>query len=142
MTTIAYRSGTLAGDTQVSGDIKTYSTKVFKLKNGSLAAGAGDFSSIHAFIDWLQRPKSERPDLTHDDDFEALVISEDGVIEWYDQTLRSVPVEQEFYAIGSGAAVAIGAMEMGATAEQAVAAGIKWDTLSGGEVRSVALKAR
>lgn len=139
MTTIAYRDGTLAGDTQVSGEIKTYATKVFKLKNGSLAAGAGDFSSIHAFIEWLQRPKAERPDLTHDDDFEAIVVASDGGIEWYDQTLRPVPLEQPFYAIGSGAAVAMGAMEIGGTAEQAVAAGIKWDAMSGGEVRAVKL---
>ena len=142
MTTIAYRDGVLAGDTQVSGGIKTYSPKVFTTKGGQLVGGAGDLVSVLVFVDWVGRPKSERPDLSHDDDFEALVISPDGGVEWWDNTLRPVPVPEPFYAIGSGELAAMGAMERGASAEEAVEAGIKWDSQSGGTVVAVRLKSK
>lgn len=140
MTTIAYRDGVLAGDTLVCGEIKCKAVKVFALKRGGLVGGAGDLPSVLAFVDWLDRPKSEKPDLSHDDDFEALVISPDGSIEWYERTLRPVPIAEAYYAIGSGGPFAMGRMDGGGTAEDAVASGIRWDSGSGGEVVAVRLK--
>jgi len=50
-------------------------------------------------------------------------------------------VRAPFYALGSGYQVAMGAMEFGATAEEAVRAAIKWDTGSGGDVTVLRLGA-
>jgi ATP-dependent protease HslVU (ClpYQ) peptidase subunit len=50
-----------------------------------------------------------------------------------------VEFQSEFVAIGSGAAVALGAMAYGATAREAVRIAIEFDVYSGGEIQEVRL---
>lgn len=64
----------------------------------------------------------------------GFVITPDGIIlVWGDH--GPWRVDRPYYALGSGSAVALGAMQCGATAEQAVEAAIALDIYSGGPVR-------
>ena len=65
-----------------------------------------------------------------------VAVDTSGVLTVYEgSTDRFVPWYGEYAAFGSGCDVAYGALEMGATAEQAVAAAIRRNTNSGGTIQ-------
>lgn len=72
------------------------------------------------------------------DDTEILVLSPGGVIHCFNHIGRSY-VATAPQAIGSGAAVAYGALAMGASPKQAVEAASKRDTWTGGGVESMSV---
>lgn len=134
MTTIAYRDGVIAGDTQVTaGGMKVGSAqKVFK-KGKRLWGFAGSLALCQAYSDWVKTGrKGEPPELTKEDDLDGFVI-EDGKIVSYNHNGKDT-IEAEYYASGSGWLIAMGAMAMGATAEEAVRCAIKHDNGSGGDI--------
>jgi len=49
----------------------------------------------------------------------------------WDNNLARIDIDHEFFAIGSGAAIALGAMAFGASAEVAVEIACRYDTCSG-----------
>lgn len=118
MTTIAYRDGILAADSQgtvgnliVPGGTK----KLFRLEDGSVAAFCGIASAGRNFVNWLdQGAPGERPSLEHST---VIHLTADGCVE-YDE-FGTNPVE-EFQAWGSGAEIATGALYAGCSAEAAV----------------------
>lgn len=64
----------------------------------------------------------------------GFVISPDGyIIVWGDH--GPWRVDRPFYALGSGSTVAMGAMQQGASAVEAVEAAIALDIYSGGPIR-------
>lgn len=117
MTVIAYRDGVMAADSRVTGNFITAGIKLHR-KNGKIIGFAGDLHQALVFIDWYFDNKQRKPDLSNENDWVALVASPDGVEEW-NHSLRPFKVMDSFYAIGSGAEVAIGAMEAGASAKKA-----------------------
>ena len=140
LTTIAYRDGVLAGDTLVTaGDEKVgYEKKLHRLKDGRLYAWAGDYRQG---LSVLQNLKDGKPLLEPGEECEidAVLIHPGGLVE----TVQGGKFTKEtfpFVALGSGAKYATGAMEMGATAKQAVQIGIKRDTSSGGRIHTLTLK--
>jgi hypothetical protein len=80
---------------------------------------AGCLDSGVKFLGWVKRGMGSRgkPNDLHDE-FIGLVLDEDGIYE-YRYQLVPIRVEEDCWAIGSGAQAALGAMFMGATPEEA-----------------------
>jgi ATP-dependent protease HslVU (ClpYQ) peptidase subunit len=72
--------------------------------------------------------------------FRALRLSAEGIflIEGPDDTWMKI--DDEFYAIGSGAHYAIGALAMGAAPKRAVEIAMDWDNFTGGKINVLGLK--
>ena len=153
MTTIAFRSGILAADSRVTVHTEEGGARVFdcdKLfrKRGTflgreqdvILATAGESASGMAFVDWFGSGRDVPDIFVHGDaDFTVLVLSEDGLFE-FDKWCRGEKVKNEFYAVGSGAKAALGAMHMGASARKAVEVACKVDPYTAGPVVTMRLK--
>jgi ATP-dependent protease HslVU (ClpYQ) peptidase subunit len=141
VTVITYRDGVLAADSRVTVDSEGGGTRMFlcdKLfrkivtvdgeQQEVILATAGESSSGMHFVDWYGSGKEPPIELfTYADaDFTILVLKKDGLWE-YDAWCRGMRVKDRFYAVGSGAKAALGAMHMGASAEQAAKIACKID---------------
>lgn len=71
--------------------------------------------------------------------FNLLLLSPDGVLYLLDEKGDLEAVKEDFWAVGSGAEICIGAMSQGADATAAVRAAIKFASGCGGEVRTETL---
>jgi ATP-dependent protease HslVU (ClpYQ) peptidase subunit len=117
--------------------------KLFKNK-GEILATAGHSSTGMLFYDWYfgTQDDEERLELTRaidwDDDFHILIWNDEGLFE-VDKYFRWIEVPEAFYAVGSGAAAALGAMYMGANAEEAVKVAKDIDVFTGGKVVTLKL---
>ena len=145
LTTIAFRNGIMAADTQETwGDnkfltvekifIRTLGTKA-RPRDVLFGTAGGSYAGM-AYVDWYGSPKTMPAffrDLSDDEDFSILIWDRNKlfVVNWM---CIKVEVAEPFYAIGSGAAAALGAMHMGATAVEAVEAAMKVDAHTGGTV--------
>ena len=139
MTTIAWRDGVIASDRQCSsGGIITKCRKLFKV--GHYAIGtSGNLSVGMLFCQWWA--DGRREDCPLDESTYALVMDiNTGVCEIWEHPGVGIPIEEDFSAIGSGAAVAYGALHTGATAREAVTAAIKWDDSTGIGVQAISAK--
>ena len=136
MTTIAYRNGVMACDSQISGGfVSTCPDKVIVGK--CLVGFSGDYAAGYQGALYLAGESQERPDYG-DDDTEYIVVDRKRI--WIaDSRLRLAPIGDKFWSIGSGCAAAMAAMYMGASAEDAVKIAIKVDEYSGGKVRTYTL---
>jgi hypothetical protein len=144
MTCIAYRDGIIAADSQETdgNNIKTPCQKLFRIAKGKnkghiLATQGASFSGM-VFVDWYagareEMPSSDRDLIDSDDAFGILLLTPKGLFE-VDKSCRPVPISTSFYAIGDGGPIAMGAMEMGASARRAVAAACKWNIHCSGPV--------
>lgn len=138
MTTIAYSNGVLAADTLVTerGARLATKTKIVRRK-GMLAGGAGSSVICRAFTDWFldgmrgappnmqpdkQRPSSECVIFYAPKKF--ITFDGDGVSD----------LEADYFALGSGASFAKGAMAMGADPVRAVEIAMQFDLYSGGPI--------
>jgi ATP-dependent protease HslVU (ClpYQ) peptidase subunit len=139
MTTIAYKDGVIASDGQTTQDdiILQLDTDKRRMKDGVTLFGAGDVDEIEAAIErW--------PDVACSDvgSWSAIVIDEDGMWDaggchgngWRVKHDPAVPC-----AIGSGMPYALAAMDMGASAKQAVKMAARRDTGTGGKIRTYKL---
>ena len=137
MTAIAYRDGILAGDTLWGdGGLKTYDSKVSKYRGHLVGMCGNDVPSVADIIKWFFWDKADVKRKTEFEkvDFQLLVIDPNGVIWVCDNRGMMHKVKSEFWAIGTGAHVCLGAMEVGANAKEAVKAAIKWADGCGGTV--------
>ena len=91
--------------------------KVFRI-GGKLVGVAGDNSAIERFLAWY-RGTRKKPIPTGEGSFSALVLTKRGLYCYEDCSLPDL-VLRDWHAIGSGGAVAIGALAMGADARRAV----------------------
>lgn len=144
MTTIAWDGVSLAADkmSNSQGTISTV-TKIWRISN-HLIGGSGNFSSIMSLRNWFSNGciKDEWPECQKDKDrcSTLLVITPDGKIQLYDHDPYPCEIEDVFHAIGGGRDFAMGAMEMGASAHQAVMAASRWDTGTGNGVDVLSLR--
>jgi ATP-dependent protease HslVU (ClpYQ) peptidase subunit len=124
MTTIAYKDGVLAADTcRVVNGIATKCSKLHRLEDGSVFAGAGNSTDIAKCFRWLtggEKPANELESLS------ALHLTEDGLF-YIDGALEPLLMDQEYWAVGSGADFAIAGMFMGMSAQDAVTLASKLD---------------
>lgn len=157
MTTIAFRNGILAADSceTFENDDAAYGTsqnscnKLFRV-GPFVVALQGDSTPGMLWLRWFENSGdyfnqdgdvysgppvnlARVPEnlterfLAQDADFTAVVLDEDGDLFEYDKWGIPVPVTSEYYACGSGAKAALGAMHAGASAENAVLAACAHD---------------
>lgn len=141
MTTIATDGRSMAGDGRITrGSLITggEALKIFRLSDGSLLGGAGDADAVHELREWLdkggcaKRPKTPNVHMLHLWANGECWIHCDN----HSATKTGLPT-----AIGSGDHLAIGAMEAGATPEEAVAIAAKRDVNTGGRITVLHLEA-
>lgn len=144
MTTITYRDGVLAVDSQVTAHrIRVGSTtKAGRLPKGYRWAFAGSSQLMFAFAKWCER-SIENDDLStwdenpprwsREDDATGILVFPDGKVSEYEGQgwLR---VEAPFLAWGSGEQIALGAMAAGKTASEALEIACEYDVFTGGPV--------
>lgn len=152
MSTVAFRAGVMAADTQSTfrdsphlGAVKLFRTRDFVL--GFVGRYPLSFHVVEWFrdveagligtlLDPLTHDASTMP---HDADepaaLEMLAYRSDGRLFHGFSCGEFVPLSVEFAAIGCGARFAIGAMAMGATAAQSVRVARQHDIYTGGPVQ-------
>jgi len=141
MTAIAYKNGRMAADTLCTmSNRKFHAVKIAK-HDGHLLGAAGDLPSIVDLVRWyfLAPGKPTRPKF-EGFDFDMMVVTPSGRIHVWDNRGTFEPISHKFWAVGSGGLACLGAMEHGASADQAVRAAIKWADGCGGRVTVRTLK--
>lgn len=140
MTTIVYRDGILAADTMLSSGnaLSGFGQKIVKAR-GILAGACGDSGLCQRFCDWVRTGmKGNAPDLHVPDlqgsETSAYVYMPDGMEVIFHEKRPPLRLHAPFYTHGSGGWIALGALEMGATAEEAVRVAMKRDHATGGDV--------
>ena len=121
MTTIAYRSGTMAADDQAwHGDTAWYKLrKIHRLSDGSLFGAAGIVSEITRYRDWLENG-GRRPGLSS---LDGILVRPTGeVFICTHDNPEPIRTRGEYFATGIGAPAALGAMFAGASAKRAILA--------------------
>lgn len=138
MTTIAYKDGEIAYDSQVTrGDIITDDAydKCMELKGVKFFC-SGTVADHHRLIDAYFGAKPEgnidAVALVLNNGTLSLVAVDDATGIWVSPVAQERP-----YAIGSGTAFAFAAMDMGATAKQAVEVAARRDVYTGGTIRTL-----
>lgn len=137
MTTIAWDGRTLAADQQRSirgtptfGAIKIFRARRKDAEGRVLYGCAGDCADCEAVKRWVlgaRKPAGLK-------DVEVMSIDERGRVWICDERLAWFELKVQAWAIGSGSDYALGAMEAGATATQAVRIAMKLDNATGGAV--------
>lgn len=121
MTTIAYKDGVIAADSLVASDnlIVGEVRKIVRVAN-LLAGASGLASATSAFLDWVENGYLDDDDIPEwPESFEGFIAHPDGTIEVFD-SFGSHEIKTAIYASGSGDSVALGAMDAGASAIEAV----------------------
>lgn len=124
MTVIVWDGVTLAADKQCqSGEMVYETTKIAHTPNGEVMAYAGPVAEGLAMMDWYA--KGADPDLFPESqkgqDWAVLVVAAKHGVKHFENVPVPVPSHGK-RAWGSGKDFAMGALQMGATAEQAVQA--------------------
>ena len=138
MTTIAANLKEMAADTRLTWDDESTSPGIkIERVHSEIIGIAGDVAAGNRYLDWYRAgSKGRKPKVTKD--FKALRLNKEGLY-LVDHDLVWVKVDAPFYAIGSGAQLAIGALEMGATPKQAVEIAAKHDNYTGGQITTLEL---
>lgn len=137
MTTVATDGDTMAADGLLVSGGTVFGTnfeKIRSLKSGAIVGIAGTASYFEPFCDWICNG-GDMPEF--DENFEAIVLYPDGICRSFDHKGRSI-IEELPTASGSGREIALGAMAVGASPEEAVKAACQRDTQTGGTVRVLA----
>jgi hypothetical protein len=138
VTIIVYRDGVLAADSQTTYGNVSYndSRKVLK-SNGHLYGSSGVASECASFMKWAKTQNGPIPYMRKGN---GLAITPAGKIMLVGQGSNEFrEIYSDYYCIGNGEDVALGALYMGATAIEAVKAAIEHNIYCGGKVLSVKL---
>lgn len=134
MTTIAYRDGVLAADSQVTsinnapaGSVK----KIGALRSGAWWAFSGPLQYAEAYVEWANGDQRAAPPVREDGVF-ILFLPDGRVREWWGDGWLEMQAEQ--FAWGSGERIAAAAMMAGADPEKAVEIAAVLDPDTGGAV--------
>lgn len=144
MTIIALKDGYMCSDSLVTqGDLKLGSVnKIFTVDRYVIGI-AGTYQHAMQFINWFREGRPDkRPDFDGEKpNFDALVYDKilDYTMHYSDGFLGDL-IASTCYAIGSGTDLALGAMEAGATAHEAVKIAIKRNSNCGGKIKRIKLK--
>lgn len=141
MTSIAFDGSTLAADSLITdGSMRAgYMNKIIKLLNGGYVTGCGSAHGAQLVADWMNGLR-EAPSDKQMEDITVLHIDINGKGWFYDGTVSAAIPAGKKDAAGSGAPYAKVAMEMGASAEQAVRQAMKFDVFSGGKINVVQIQ--
>ena len=135
MTVIAYRAGILAADslTCAHGTRVGTAKKIWRGGDGTLLALCGSRCEAADFLEWFLAGERGRP--PGGEDWGGTLIRPDGAVFNINASGRMTSVEAEFHTNGAGGFIALGAMDRGATAIEAVESAIRWSTDCGGPVQ-------
>lgn len=130
----------LASDSVITTNstVVGYTRKVTKSGSGWLAAAAGHACDMVSYLRWVEEGREEDAAVKLEN-LDGLLVSPKGEVFLVEANLVPIPIDAPFFAGGSGSEIAIGAMEMGASAEEAVRIAIKHNTSCGGEIQIVKL---
>jgi ATP-dependent protease HslVU (ClpYQ) peptidase subunit len=144
MTTVAVRDGVMASDSRfVDNHGITNGKKIFRKKIGKkehLIGICGDVEAAMMFVDWYGSGDEKLLTLvrSHAKDFGVLIWTGTKILAC-SQLCGLMEVEEEYYAVGSGSAYAITAMDCGKNAATAVKMAAKRDPNTGGRVVTASL---
>lgn len=125
MTVIAYKDGIVAADGQSSrAGIKYRVQKLFEHGNEIIAA-CGDYSRAIQMRDWYVKGRVDPLPASSDNTFARLLVFRGKYFLEFENMSTPVKRTDKLVAFGSGSDIALGAMEMGASAIQAVEIAIK-----------------
>lgn len=137
MTTIAWDGKTLAGDKQTTDvDMRMRTTKVVRIGN-LLVGGSGNAGRIRAMHEWIangRKPEALPSFQNSDSDSVKLLVVDQGQLFMYDVGHCPIPIENPFYAVGSGRDFAMAAMHLGLSAADAVKVSAAFDVGTSPEV--------
>lgn len=140
MTTIAVRAGVMACDSRGDAEYCMAVDKVYPLPGGGFVGGAGTAADIMAAIAWMRAGEiGEAPEPSEGGGYWLLILRPDGSIWRAESRFPAFRLRDKFAAIGSGAGLAMAAMDMGADATQAVRIAAKYDSGTGGRIHTFAL---
>lgn len=140
MTTIVCTRSSIFADKRSTGGHIMRVTKLFRV-NGSIIGIAGNIEQALRFVEWRRTPEA-KPAFADNSNFAALELTADGGIIWWGAEMVGIPVEDEYFAIGSGSAYALGALAMGASPKDAIKIASRWDEATGSEVQSMTLRGK
>jgi len=142
MTTVAFKGGVLAADTQITSGSEAVEGSISKLAKceNFMGGGCGNLIDMCKFLSWVEEGADPKHFPKFTDNFTGLLVGKGGKVCFVRSDGISRPVEAPFYAIGSGEEVAKGALVAGATAGEAVQAAIHIDLYSGGSVEALRFK--
>lgn len=125
MTTVIATNDALFTDTLCGYTVPFQASKSARIGDSIYGCAGDDLDDFILFLAWL-RGDTPKPKLPKGNDFDVLEVSPDGIFLWSKKMTR-VQVHESRYAVGSGGQYAIGAMEHGATPEQAIIIAAKFD---------------
>lgn len=138
MTVIAYRDGVLAADSAFVQEDMMWGTaeKIWRRDDGALIGGHGSAGYCEQFRSWAMAGEDGDPpesDKGEEGYSCGLIVRPTGEVEIH--TPHGVlPFSGPYYAMGSGSALALGAMAAGMTAAEAVAVACDHCVWCGGPV--------
>lgn len=140
MTTIIAdrRTLTMYADSLCSWGSASFNTHKLVSIGRSIWGVCGDMDNGFKFLEWVRSGGGQDPDL-NEDDFSVLELTRRGMYLWGPTVIR-LEIHEAVFAIGSGAAYALGAMAAGATPEEAIAIAAHWDTGTRPPVETLKLK--
>lgn len=139
MSVIVHRNGTLAADSHVnSGELAFPFPKLWQLTNGWVAGAVGPLQAVAQLQQWSMNGMNTTDFPINTGGTLLLLTKEKGLLRYKDVPIPYLHGANN-YAIGEGAPFAYGAMFMGATAEEAVAAAIDGSPHCNGHVVSLSL---
>jgi hypothetical protein len=112
--------------------------KVFRLPDGNLFAAADDAEGGELLLRAMRKGMAP-PRLVGELKVQALLVKTTGQMFVFEGSVW-VAHRAPYYAMGTGRPYALGALYSGATAIEAVKAGIEFDAHSGGRIQVVSLK--
>lgn len=134
MTTIAVSRNQMAADQRVTDGNRRFRGKKIRRIGGAVVGCAGDGASIAKFIRWLEEgQQDDPPKFAKDAELEAIVLTPAGIFA-YGTDCVPEEVLDPFYACGTGAEAALGAMHMGADPRRAVEVAALVDNSTGGPI--------
>jgi ATP-dependent protease HslVU (ClpYQ) peptidase subunit len=133
MTTIACDKTSMACDSLTDhGNIRLLTdSKIVRVRN-ELIGMAGLKEGSLLFVEWYKGDRKQRPQIKID--FSVIVLNEKGIF-LYQEYFVCIKVRHDFYALGSGAEAALGAMHAGASPKEAVEIACKVNMNTGLPVR-------
>lgn len=146
MTTLAYRNGVLASDSQITFGGMRYARarKIARLPNGALVGICGSLAQGAKLMEFLIQNDGDLSEelLKSLPDVNALLIMPDRSVMILEGGKRggAAPIDGEFFADGSGGSFALAAMCGGADAVRAVEIAADLDIHTSLPVQSLALE--
>lgn len=144
MSVIAWDGNIIAADSQLceAGYFVRPSCKLIK-KEGIIFGSTGNAAGFKQLVHWYLNGKQveDWPDIQSTDDWTRLIVVNHCKV----TAIEKIPLEMQIYeekftAWGHGSDFAVGAMEMGATAIEAVRIACKYDTFCGGRIDSFTIE--